>query len=236
VSDAAQRREELEADWEQASACQKCPQLASTRQSVVFGAGNADADLMFVGEAPGAREDERGLPFVGQAGRLLDQLLQEIGLERGDVFIANVLKCLRYNAPVQLGDGTWARIGQLVRSRYSGTVMSVEPDGRLLPKRVTGWHATPLGDRSVYRLTYRSAKRVGKGRLGIELTGDHPVLTERGFVRADELRTTDRVATGQGLSGAARELIYGTLLGDASISTSKRMLTFGRIRSSCRNR
>ena len=52
VSDAAQRREELKAVWEQASACQKCPQLASTRQTVVFGAGNADADLMFVGEAP----------------------------------------------------------------------------------------------------------------------------------------------------------------------------------------
>jgi DNA polymerase len=93
VSDAATRRDELKAVWEQASACQKCPQLASTRQTVVFGAGNADADLMFVGEAPGAREDERGLPFVGQAGRLLDQLLEEIGLARGDVFIANVLKC-----------------------------------------------------------------------------------------------------------------------------------------------
>ena len=93
MSDAAHRREELKAVWEQASACQKCPQLASTRQTVVFGAGNADADLMFVGEAPGAREDERGLPFVGQAGRLLDQLLGEIGLERGDVFVANVLKC-----------------------------------------------------------------------------------------------------------------------------------------------
>ena len=82
VSDAAQRRDELKAVWEQASTCQRCPQLASTRQTVVFGAGNADADLMFVGEAPGAREDERGLPFVGQAGRLLDQLLGEIGLER----------------------------------------------------------------------------------------------------------------------------------------------------------
>jgi uracil-DNA glycosylase len=93
VSDAAQRRDELKAVWEQASACQKCPQLAATRQTVVFGAGNADADLMFVGEAPGAREDERGLPFVGQAGRLLDQLLEEIGLARSDVFVANVLKC-----------------------------------------------------------------------------------------------------------------------------------------------
>src|SRR5829696_4475075 len=93
VGDAAQRREELKAVWEQASTCMRCPQLAATRQSVVFGAGNADADLMFVGEAPGAREDESGLPFVGQAGRLLDQLLEEIGLARGDVFICNTLKC-----------------------------------------------------------------------------------------------------------------------------------------------
>jgi DNA polymerase len=93
VSDAAHRRDELKAVWEQAAACQKCPQLATTRQTVVFGAGNADADLMFVGEAPGAREDERGLPFVGQAGRLLEQLLGEIGLERADVFIANTLMC-----------------------------------------------------------------------------------------------------------------------------------------------
>jgi uracil-DNA glycosylase family 4 len=90
---AAERRDELKAVWSQASACTKCPQLAATRRNVVFGAGHADADLMFVGEAPGAREDETGLPFVGQAGKLLERLLGEIGLERGDVFIANVLKC-----------------------------------------------------------------------------------------------------------------------------------------------
>ncbi len=88
-----ERREELKAVWEQARGCTKCPQLAATRQSVVFGAGNADADLMFVGEAPGANEDRTGLPFVGQAGALLDRLLGEIGLRRADVFIANVLKC-----------------------------------------------------------------------------------------------------------------------------------------------
>ena len=90
---AAERRDELTAVWRQASACTKCPQLASTRQTVVFGSGNADADLMFVGEAPGRSEDEQGVPFVGQAGRLLDKLLGEIGLERGDTFVANVLKC-----------------------------------------------------------------------------------------------------------------------------------------------
>jgi uracil-DNA glycosylase len=93
MSGAAERREELKAVFQQASTCQKCPQLASTRTTVVFGSGHADADLMFVGEAPGANEDKQGLPFVGQAGRLLDTLLGEIGLTRGDVFVANVLKC-----------------------------------------------------------------------------------------------------------------------------------------------
>jgi uracil-DNA glycosylase len=90
---AAERREQLKAVWRQAQACTKCPQLAAARQTVVFGSGNADADLMFVGEAPGANEDKQGLPFVGQAGRLLDTLLDEIGLTRSDVFVANVLKC-----------------------------------------------------------------------------------------------------------------------------------------------
>ncbi len=222
---AAERREELKAVWQQASACTRCPQLASTRTTVVFGSGNADADLMFVGEAPGANEDQQGLPFVGQAGRLLDELLGEIGMSRGDVFVANCLKCLGYNAPVQLGDGSWERIGRLVRSRYRGTVMSVDEHGRLVPRRVVGWHATPLGGRSVFRLTYRSAKRAGPGRLGVELTGDHPVLTERGYVPASELRSGDRIATGQGLSAVARDVVFGTLLGDGYIPQRTAHLT-----------
>jgi uracil-DNA glycosylase family 4 len=87
-----QRRERLVEVFNQASICEKCP-LATTRTRVVFGAGNADADLMFVGEAPGAEEDRQGLPFVGRAGALLTELLQEIDLSREDVFICNVLKC-----------------------------------------------------------------------------------------------------------------------------------------------
>ena len=87
------RREQLKELFVQARSCVRCPELAATRKQVVFGAGNADAELMFVGEAPGASEDEQGVPFVGRAGKLLEGLLQEIGLERTDVFIANVLKC-----------------------------------------------------------------------------------------------------------------------------------------------
>jgi uracil-DNA glycosylase len=93
VASAESRREELKAVWRQASVCTRCPQLASTRTKVVFGSGDADADLMFVGEAPGANEDKQGLPFVGQAGKLLDTLLGEIGMTRADVFVVNVLKC-----------------------------------------------------------------------------------------------------------------------------------------------
>jgi uracil-DNA glycosylase len=90
---AEQRREALKQVFEQAQQCVRCQELAATRKNVVFGAGNADADLMFVGEAPGASEDERGLPFVGRAGKLLETLLGEIGIVRKDVFIANTLKC-----------------------------------------------------------------------------------------------------------------------------------------------
>jgi len=93
VSTSAERRAELESVFVQARGCTRCRQLASTRTQVVFGSGNADADLMFVGEAPGAKEDERGIPFVGAAGKLLDELLDGVGLERSDVFIGNVLMC-----------------------------------------------------------------------------------------------------------------------------------------------
>jgi uracil-DNA glycosylase len=87
-----ERRERLVEVYREASVCELCP-LSETRTSVVFGAGNADADLMFVGEAPGAEEDRQGLPFVGRAGALLTELLEGIGLRREDAFIANVLKC-----------------------------------------------------------------------------------------------------------------------------------------------
>lgn len=89
---AAERRDLLKEVYDEARGCRRCP-LHQTRTQVVFGSGNADAGLMFIGEAPGAQEDKQGLPFVGQAGKLLDKLLDEIGMERGDVFIANVLRC-----------------------------------------------------------------------------------------------------------------------------------------------
>lgn len=81
--------EELE---ERARSCTKCP-LHTTRRHVVFGTGNRNADLMFVGEAPGHEEDLQGLPFVGRAGQLLNRMIAAMGLRREDVYIANIIKC-----------------------------------------------------------------------------------------------------------------------------------------------
>ena len=88
---AAERREALVSLYREVQACKLCP-LHETRTRVVFGNGNADADLMFVGEAPGMHEDQQGIPFVGRAGQLLDELLREVGLSREGVFVCNVLK------------------------------------------------------------------------------------------------------------------------------------------------
>jgi DNA polymerase len=90
--DVVERASALRAYAEQTASCTKCT-LAAGRTQVVFGSGNPDADLMFVGEAPGFHEDQQGVPFVGQAGKLLDRLLEGIGLTRADVMVVNVLKC-----------------------------------------------------------------------------------------------------------------------------------------------
>ncbi len=73
--------------------CRLCPHLARSRTQTVFGVGNPDADLMFIGEAPGADEDRQGEPFVGRAGQLLTRIIATMGFTRDDVYIANVLKC-----------------------------------------------------------------------------------------------------------------------------------------------
>lgn len=82
----------LEELYEKCSSCQSC-ELCKTRTNLVFGTGNIDADLMFVGEAPGEQEDKTGIPFVGAAGQLLDKYLAAVGIDRDEVYIANILKC-----------------------------------------------------------------------------------------------------------------------------------------------
>ena len=206
---AEERREELKAVYRQASVCTRCPQLASTRQTVVFGSGNADADLMFVGEAPGANEDKQGVPFVGQAGKLLDQLLGEIGLTRPDVFVVNVLKCLQVQraGPArrrQLGADRSPRQAAVLR----GTVMSVDDAGRLLRARVTGWHETPLGESfaASHELPQPRAPQSASTAPRWISPATTPCSRSAATCRSTELRPGDRVATGQGLSALARDV------------------------------
>jgi uracil-DNA glycosylase family 4 len=87
-----------------ATKCVKCPHLVANRTQVVFGTGNREADLLFVGEAPGADEDEQGEPFVGRAGGLLTKIIEAMGLTRNDIFIANVLKCRPDMPPGESGN------------------------------------------------------------------------------------------------------------------------------------
>lgn len=90
---AAERAARLATLREEALKCVRCPHLAASRTQVVFGVGNPDADLMFVGEAPGADEDAQGEPFVGRAGQLLTKIIEAMGLARSEIYIANILKC-----------------------------------------------------------------------------------------------------------------------------------------------
>ena len=89
----ADKAARLEAVRARVIPCLKCPHLARTRTQTVFGVGNPNADLMFIGEAPGADEDRRGEPFVGRAGQLLTRMIETMGFKRSDVYIANILKC-----------------------------------------------------------------------------------------------------------------------------------------------
>src|SRR5438445_4447275 len=93
VLDPAAKRRELQVLEEQVSGCTRCPELCSTRTQTVFGVGSPDAELCFLGEAPGADEDAQGEPFVGAAGQLLNRIIAACGMKREDVYICNILRC-----------------------------------------------------------------------------------------------------------------------------------------------
>lgn len=205
MSSADDRREALKAVFHEAKGCTRCPELVASRHTVVFGAGNADADVMFVGEAPGANEDRQGLPFVGQAGKLLDELLSGIGLERDDVFICNTLKCRppgnRDPHPIEIDNcqGYLMRQVELVRPKVVCTL---------------GNFATKLlrGDQTgITRLHGRVEERVIGTRTVRLLPLFHPAaaLYTRSMLetlREDFARIPELVATAAGEEGARPEL------------------------------
>jgi uracil-DNA glycosylase family 4 len=177
--DTRSRRERLVDLYKEASTCTRCP-LAETRSKVVFGSGNANADLMFVGEAPGAEEDRQGLPFVGRAGALLTELLDEIGLSRDDVWITNVLRCRppgnRDPQPLEVESCQPYTYGQvdLIRPRVIGTL------GNFATRLLTGTR-TPIS-------------RV-RGTPQVHTLADRPVFLMPLFHPAAALRTPSLVET-----------------------------------------
>ncbi len=159
AEDALTRRAALEAHGAATSTCTRC-RLAQGRTQVVFGVGDPDADLMFVGEAPGFHEDQQGYPFVGQAGKVLDRLLGGIGLARDSVYIANVVKCRppgnRDPQPdeIEACEGYLFRQIELIQPRVVATLGNFAT--KLLsgkPHGITRVHGTPqeatLGGRRV---------------------------------------------------------------------------------------
>jgi uracil-DNA glycosylase len=140
---------------DETAGCTRCA-LAASRTQVVFGSGHPDADLMFVGEAPGFHEDQQGIPFVGQAGKLLDRLLAGIDLTRADVYVSNVLKCRppgnRDPQPAEIEaceSHLWRQI-ELIRPKVVATLGNFAT--KLLSGRPTGItrvhgqeHVTTLG-------------------------------------------------------------------------------------------
>lgn len=178
---AEERREALVEVYKQASVCVKCP-LSETRYKVVFGSGNSDADLMFVGEAPGAEEDRQGLPFVGRAGNFLGELLEGIGMKREDVFIANVLKCRppgnRDPQPEEIDTcRPWLEQQvQLIEPRVIGTL------GNFATKLLTG---SPTG---ITKVRGTAQHHVLGGRPVLLLPLFHPAAGLRTRAVADQLR------------------------------------------------
>jgi len=173
------RRERLVELYKEASGCTRCP-LSETRTKVVFGSGNADADLMFIGEGPGAEEDRQGLPFVGRAGGLLTELLEEIGLSRDDVWISNVVRCRppgnRDPQPLEVESCQPYTYGQveLIEPRVIGTL------GNFATRLLTG-NRTPIS-------------RV-RGTPQVHTLAGHPVFLMPLFHPAAALRTPSLVET-----------------------------------------
>jgi uracil-DNA glycosylase len=201
---------ELAAFADQVAGCTKC-RLAQGRTQVVFGVGNPEADLMFVGEAPGFHEDKQGYPFVGQAGKLLDKLLAGIGLSRADVYIANVLKCRppgnRDPQPdeIEACEGHLYRQVELIQPKVVGTLGNFST--KLLsgkPTGITRVHGqeqeTKIGGRSVllYPLYHPAAALYTPAMLKVleEDFGGLPALLGRSLEDAAPAPTPSQVLAG----------------------------------------
>jgi len=169
--------------------CQRC-QLCSGRTTIVFGAGNPRADLMVIGEGPGAEEDAQGVPFVGRAGQLLTRMLSSVGLSREEVYITNAVKCfISPRVRIYTAGGYKPikdiRIGDLVlthRGRFR-RVVYIRPR-EILP-----------GGSEVVRMAIRSRDDERGKPVHLTVTPEHPFFVDGRWKRADEIKRGDRIAT-----------------------------------------
>ncbi len=174
-------------DWttleQTCASCQNCP-LHATRTNVVFGCGNRDADLMFIGEGPGEREDATGIPFVGAAGQLLDKYLAAVGIDRDSVYIANILKCRPPNNRDPLPEEADACITHLREQ-----VRLVKPKlivclGRIAAARLI--HPD-------YRITREHGEILTKGKTAVTAVYHPAALLRDASKKEDMLRDLKRV-------------------------------------------
>jgi len=200
--------------------CHSCP-LHKSRHRAVPGVGPASADILLLGEGPGQKEDQTGLPFCGPAGSFLGELISSLGVDRRRLFVSNVVRCLGRDTMVYLATGETLRIDMLVKHQHPGPVLTVDRHGEITTKAVVGWYRTSLESRQVYKVTHSLAKMTGKGPYRLQATGDHEVLTDGGWLTIDELLETPSalICTGlQGLGQHQRQLLLATILSDGHVT------------------
>lgn len=119
--------------------CTKCPELVKSRTQVVFGAGKKKAQILFIGEAPGANEDKQGIPFCGMSGQVLEQLLKSVNLNREDVFITNTVLCRplnNRNPKKEEVENCRERLDELIRIMQPKVIVTI---GNFATERILGW-------------------------------------------------------------------------------------------------
>ena len=163
--------------------CQGCP-LGKTRTHLVFGVGDREADLMFVGEAPGQAEDEQGIPFVGAAGKLLDRYLYAVGIPRESVYIANILKCRPPMNRDPLPEEEDACIGYLREQ-----VRLIQPKIIVCLGRISAMRLI----RPDYRITHEHGQFIRKGDFLMTAVYHPAALLRDGSKKEDMLLDFERI-------------------------------------------
>jgi len=186
---------------------------------------------MLIGEAPGKIEDKQGKPFVGKSGSELTHLYlgKCAGIDRQNVYITNLVKCLKGTTLVYMPDGASKRISSIVSHDWDTHVMSYDAlSGTFVPKRIIGRHRSTIAGRKWFKVYHACSKDNPKGTAGAVVTNDHEFLTKGGeWVRADELCGTEINTGTYGLSEFGEAVAVGTLLGDASIPRDSAHIAIG---------